>query len=64
MVSHSAPEIGELVDLTNAVVVRCPLADFPSFPSLLNASCQYGDAYKLLARHREMAINLQSFGSG
>jgi hypothetical protein len=33
MVSHSAPEIGELVDLINAVVVRCALADFPSFPA-------------------------------
>ena len=34
-VSHSAPEIAEVVHLTSAVVVRCPPAVFPSVPSLL-----------------------------
>ena len=33
--SHSAPEIGEFVHLTSAVVVRCPLPVFPRVPSLL-----------------------------
>src|SRR4029077_12119609 len=32
--SHSAPEIGEVVHLTRAVVVRCSPAVFPSVPSL------------------------------
>ena len=33
--SHSAPEIGEVVHPTSAVVVRCLLAVFPGAPSLL-----------------------------
>ena len=32
--SHSAPEIADVVHLTSAVVVRCPLAVFPGVPSL------------------------------
>jgi hypothetical protein len=59
--SHSAPEIGELVDLTNVAVVRPPLADFPSFPSLLRVGESEGAPMEYLSCRLRRNTMPQSF---